>query len=248
MDSREQREFYQRVGARIGWDFSSVKYTTEGAKWDFYREVSVQLSTDHLWLDIGTGGGEKVLRLAHRAYLLIGIDYTQAMVETAQKNLAQSDVINARFFVMDARQLQFPPGFFDIVTARHCDFSPAEVARVLTPGGKFMTQQVDIDDKENLVEAFGRGEMTGWNGPVAEHYARELAKHGFQDIELDYYDADEYYKTPEDLLFVLKHTPIIPDFGRPGDLEIFQQFVRENTTERGIYTNAHRSLIRARRG
>ncbi len=247
MKPKDFRQLYLRVGAEMGWDFSRLNYTSEGVKWNFYREVSRKLSADSLWLDLGCGGGEKILRLVPRVQLLVGIDYSDTMVETARKNLAASDAANARFFVMDTGDLQFPDGFFDIVTARHCDFSPAEAGRVLRSGGTFMTQQVDIDDKANLVELFDRGERAGLESPLGEYYARQLEAHGFKDVELDYYDADEYFHSVEDLLFLLKNTPIVPGFGKPGDFELFEKFVQENTTERGIITNAHRSLITARK-
>lgn len=239
------RQFFLQLGEKADQSLSQIKYIMEGVKWDFYREVSAQLSADYFWLDLNSGDGAEVLQLAPRAYLVVGL-VSKAQIETVAGNLAETAASNSRFFVKDADALRFPDGFFDIVTARNCDFLPAEVARVLRPGGNFITQQVDVDEKANLVEAFGRGRMLNREEPLAEYYARELAKHGFTDIELDYYDADEYYRTAEDLLILLKYSAIIPKFGQPGDFETFARFVRENTTDRGIVTNTHRSLIRAR--
>jgi 2-polyprenyl-3-methyl-5-hydroxy-6-metoxy-1,4-benzoquinol methylase len=45
-----------------------------------------------LWLDIGIGGGELVLPLSYSAWLLIGIDYSDGMIQTAHNNLSASKV------------------------------------------------------------------------------------------------------------------------------------------------------------
>ena len=67
---------------------------------------------------------------------------------------------------------------------------------------------------------------------------------GFKKINSLDYDAKEYYQTPEDLLFLLKHTPIIPDFGSDArDFEILSEFIKKNQTEKGICTNSKRYLI-----
>jgi hypothetical protein len=59
-----------------------------------------------------------------------------------------------------------------------------------------------------------------------ERYKRELQEAGFQDIREYEYNATEYYATPDDLLFLLTHAPIIPGFGeKASGLERFQQFV-----------------------
>ena len=42
----------------------------------------------------------------------------------------------------------------------------------------------------------------------------ELRLAGFRNIQYAEYDADEYYEREEDLIFLLKHTPIIPGLGR----------------------------------
>jgi hypothetical protein len=55
------------------------------------------------------------------------------------------------------------------------------------------------------------------------------------------YEATEYYQEPEDLLFLLKNTPIIPNFGKEeSDRPIIERFIEKNQTHRGIRTNSKR--------
>ncbi len=48
----------------------------------------------------------------------------------------------------------------------------------------------------------------------------------------------------EDLIFLLKHTPIIPNFGEEEeDFNILQKFIKANSSEKGIRTNSKRFMI-----
>ncbi|MGM2834971.1 SAM-dependent methyltransferase, partial [Bacillus cereus group sp. Bce025] len=47
-----------------------------------------------------------------------------------------------------------------------------------------------------------------------------------------------------DLIFLLKHTPIIPNFGEEEeDFNILQKFIKANSSEKGIRTNSKRFMI-----
>ena len=245
----DYEKLYERVGAEIGWDFSSIKCRTENEAWNFYDEVRKYCDAHTVLLDIGSGGGEKVLAIAPEVLLLIGVDAAQAMIQAARANLLKTGLANVRFFTMRAEKLGFPEGFFQRVSCRHCSFDAREVARVLTEDGVFLTQQVSEADKLNIKGAFRRGQNFGReDGTQKNAYERELKKAGFREVQVLDYDATEYYQTAEDLFFLLKHTPIIPDFGAvAGDLDIFRRLVGECRTERGICTNSKRYLLIARK-
>jgi hypothetical protein len=51
--------------------------------------------------------------------------------------------------------LPFPDASVDAVLDRHESYDAREVARVLAPGGRFITQQVDGRDKPDLLALFG---------------------------------------------------------------------------------------------
>ncbi|OMF54093.1 class I SAM-dependent methyltransferase [Paenibacillus sp. FSL R5-0766] len=243
-------DFYERIGRANGWNFSSMNVVSEKIGWNFYEEVVRHTRPSDLLLDIGTGGGESILSIAEEALFLVGIDLAQGMIETAQHNLqATGGHSNVRFLHMDAEKLDFPDCFFNVVSSRHSGFSASEVFRVLAQGGIFLTQQVSEHDKSNLSEAFGRGQSLGIQpGTLMERYKHELQKAGFHDIQVREYNVVEHYATPEDLMFLLTHAPIIPDFGKvETDFEQFQQFVKENHDEKGIRTNSARFMITARK-
>ncbi|NOU93733.1 methyltransferase domain-containing protein [Paenibacillus sp. LMG 31456] len=249
MNKSEYKNFYDKVGRLNGWDFSKLKVVSEGVQWDFYKEVTQRCKGSDLLLDIGTGGGERLLSISDSALLLVGIDHSSGMMQTANANLEKSKKPNIRFFQMDAENLEFPPGFFNVVSCRHSHFCAKEVAKVLVKDGMFLTQQINDNDKLNLKRAFGRGQQFGLDeGILKNKYLSELNKAGFTHADYFEYDANEYYETYEDLVFLLKHTPIIPDFGQSdNDFDILQKFIEENQTKQGIQTNSRRFMIIAKK-
>ncbi|MEM1501785.1 class I SAM-dependent methyltransferase [Domibacillus sp. 8LH] len=238
-------DFYEKIGKINGWDFSNLQVTTEGVKWNFYEEVMKRSQRSDILLDVGTGGGENILKIATSFLFLVGIDLSSGMIETAQSNLRKLNALNVRFSQMSAEDLQFPAGFFDVISSCHAPFVSTEIARVLKTGGTFLTQQVSEADKLNLKTAFGRGQSLGkLDGTLKEKYIKELREAGFTDVQSFEYDATDYYQRPEDLIFLLKHTPIIPDFGQgEKDMDILRNFIQRNKTEKGIRTNSKRLLI-----
>lgn len=248
MNELKYKEFYEKVGELDGWNFSSLKCTVEGKAWDFYEEAVKLIKKSDVLLDIGTGGGEKLLTIAETALLLIGIDISTKRIGDARYNLHASGTSNVRFFEMDSEELQFPNEFFNVITCRQSPFSAQEVARVLAHDGVFLTQQVSEHDKLNMADVFGRGNAACEDGTLKNKYMNELRDAGFQDIQAFDYDATEYYESHEDLIFLLKHTPIVPNFGQNNhDFALLDQFIEQYQTSKGIKTNSKRFMIIARK-
>ncbi|GAB6550564.1 MULTISPECIES: class I SAM-dependent methyltransferase [Bacillus] len=245
MNELEYKNFYDKVGILNGWDFSKIKCETVGDSWDFYSEVKERCKPSHILLDVGTGGGENVLNISSSAKLLIGIDNSNGMIETAHSNLKKSDVQNVEFLQMDSEALTFPHAHFDISSCCHAPFAATELSKVMKKGAFFLTQQVSEHDKLNLKEAFGRGQCLGErDGSLKEKYMAELINAGFELVQVREYDVTDYYSTSEDLIFLLKHTPIIPRFGEEEeDFTILQKFINANSSEKGIRTNSKRFMI-----
>ncbi|MBT2757612.1 class I SAM-dependent methyltransferase [Mesobacillus foraminis] len=241
--------FYDQVGKINGWDFSNLKMTSEGVQWDFYEEVTKRCTGSDILLDVGTGGGEKILKIASSLLLVVGIDFSSGMIERAGSNLESSKAANVRFSQMSAHHLHFPAEFFDVISSCQAPLEAKEISKALKKGGIFLTQQVSEGDKVNLKTAFGRGQAFGeGDGTLKERYVKELIEAGFADVKSYEYDAAEYYQRPEDLIFLLTHTPIIPDFGQQKkDYDILSDYIQRNTTEKGIQTNAKRFLVIAKK-
>lgn len=247
MQPIDYEALYNKIEQLHGWDFSRINCVVEGDNWDMYEEIAKQCKSSDLLLDIGTGGGEQILPLADALLLLVGIDHSPEMIDSAHANAGNTSRSNVRFLTMSANNLTFPEHFFNIVSCRQSPFCAQEVAKVLMPGGAFVTQQVAEDDKLNLKQAFRRGQAFGSPpGELCDRYVKELQSAGFGNVQHFEYRTTEYYQTAADLIFLLAHTPIIPDFGHDADdFNILHAFIQDNQTEKGIRTSSSRSVIQA---
>lgn len=234
MENSEEKSFYNKIGKILGWDFSKMQCEImDNSKFQYFNEIN-KISKNKILLDIGTGGGEKILSNIKNAKLIIGSDFSEEMIKRARENAKQRD--DVKFILMNSDNIQFPNEFFDIICARHTPFNSKEVYRTLNNGGTLFSEQVDEDDCIELKEIFRRGQ--GYKAEIKqiEKDKQNLKQESFSYIK--FYDIiqKEYYKTEEDLLFLLNNTPIIPNFGQEdGDYEKFNKYVSENTTEKGIY-------------
>jgi SAM-dependent methyltransferase len=141
-----------------GWDWSWMgdRYWEAPVSWDYSYLVNARLpdlGVGAAVLDMGTGGGE-LLRT------FIGLPPDTRATEGYQPNVPvaraalQSHGIQVDE-VRDDDHLPYPSDRFDLILNRHESFSAGEVARVLRPGGVFVTQQVGGLDLAELNEQLG---------------------------------------------------------------------------------------------
>jgi len=204
---------YRKPGKVRGWDFSQIKFSSEGPRINYRKVVESYLDKNQKLLDIGTGGGEKFLKFAPKVKEAMGIDTDPKMIETARENLRKSGLPNVKFEVCDSEKLKFRDQEFDVVIDRQTPFNAKEVARVLKPEGVFITQQVSEGDKSNFKEIFQRGQFYGIKlGMLKSKYLIELQEAGMEIIEEKTVNTAEYYRSMDDVIFLLANTPIVPNF------------------------------------
>jgi len=249
MASEELNQFYNRIGKEIGWDFSQVNTTSTGVKWNFYERVKQLSKPMDTILDLGTGGGENILKLAPTVAHIDAVDQSPTMIQTARSNQQRLKIKNVTFYEMASEEVESLKQSYELVSCCHAPFSAKVVERVVSENGIFLTQQVSEGDKVNLKECFGRGQAFGVkDGTLKETYIDALKAAGIKEIFAQDYNAVEYYKSDEDLRFLLTHTPIIENFGKMEDDEKrFQTYLARYQTENGIETNSKRFMIMARK-
>mgnify|MGYP001819204271 CR=1 FL=1 len=140
-----------------GWDFSYLEDRTreEREPWDYLNLARDLVAESESVLDMGTGGGERFAALAPfpgRAVALEGFEPNVSVARGRLHPLGVS-VIEAD----ESSTLPFDNGEFDLVLNRHSAFLADEVRRVLTPGGRLLTQQVGGDDLHDLAALFDSG-------------------------------------------------------------------------------------------
>jgi ubiquinone/menaquinone biosynthesis C-methylase UbiE len=115
-----------------------------GKDLDRMVELSGARPTDRL-LDIATGGGHVARSFAPLVASVVASDLTPEILYHADTSFAEHGLTNVTTEIGDAESLPFPNASFEIVTCRiaphhfpHPEQFVAEVARVLTPGGRFL--------------------------------------------------------------------------------------------------------------
>ena len=95
-------------------------------------------------LEVGVGTGINA-GLYPRDCIVTGIDLSASMLEKARERVARKDIVNVRLLEMDAADLRFADGAFDIVYAPYLISvvpDPVRVAqemrRICKPGGKII--------------------------------------------------------------------------------------------------------------
>jgi len=239
------------VGEREGWDFSQVRDAREPVPWDYLDVVRRYLRPTDRVLDVGTGGGEKLLSLAAYFDLAVGVDASAEMIETARKNKAVAQIETVSFEVMRGETLRFPDGAFDVVLNRHCTVDVRETFRVLRPSGYFVTQQVGARNTQNICALFG----CGVGGEYEQKLFQELPalagafrKLGCRVVCAAEYDVRYWFLDVESLLFWFQAIPMPQDFDIETHWRHVDHVITEFSTPQGIETNEHRELLIVQRG
>jgi arsenite methyltransferase len=148
-------------------------------------------------LDLGSGGGIDMLLSARRVGptgFAYGLDMTDAMLELAERNRAETGLENVRFLKGIIENIPLPSESVDVVIS-NCVINLSadkgkvlrEAYRVLAPGGRFAVS--DIVFQGHIPHAL-RTDMESWARCIAgaleeETYRGLLREVGFTDIEVE---------------------------------------------------------------
>jgi len=230
----KEKDFYENLG---NWDFSFINCEEERlTNWEFIDELKKIVNEDSKILDLGTGGGEKLLTYPV-VKEIVGTDFSSKMIETANKNLLMSGRSDVIFKVMDNLNMNVEEDYFDVVTARNTITDMKEIYSCLKKGGYLLLHGVDKLDCWELKSLFGHGQGFEDVKPISLIDYENAFDAGFIDVELIPLHVREYYKTVYDLLALLYKTPILEDFDakeRKIDLYLLDKYVKSHISEKGI--------------
>ena len=204
-----------------GWDFSYLdgRMLEEQAPWSYSSRAAELLRRCSSVIDLGTGGGERFLNLQEF--------WPEEVVATEEYaphlKLAASRLVPLGARVADVRltacdPVPFPDSEFDLVLNRHSAFNPDEVARILTTGGTFLTQQVHGLWVCDLLEAFDV--KPPWPGSTLETVVAQLRTTGLTILIAEEWSGKLAFADVGAVVYYLKAVPwLVPGFSVETHME-----------------------------
>ncbi len=210
-----------------GWDLSYDGRISSTSPWDFEAMVDARLRRSPDLLDMGTGGGEWLSRRPFPKGRTVATEAWPPNVPVARARLeplgavviavagAPDNADQPDAAVLPA--LPFADAFFHLVTNRHESFVAAEIARILAPGGGFITQQIASNFDAPLRQLIGAPAA-----PLAPHWrlSEALQQVGGSGLEVVASGEGDGLTTFADigaLAWYLIHVPwVLPGFTIAG--------------------------------
>jgi SAM-dependent methyltransferase len=235
-----------------GWDFSwfEGRATEERPAWGYARLLAERLGLATAALDIQTGGGE-VLAGALRA--CARVPETLAATESWPPNaaLASRALAPAGGAVVRAADdggLPFGPATFDLVVSRHPTIAVwPEIARVLAPGGSYLSQHVGHGTNRELTDfMMGPQPVDEGRGPrraVAQASAAGLEVTDLREQAL----RVEFFDVGAVVYFLRKVLWTVPGFTVSGYAEPLVRMHRHIQEHGSFVCHSRRFLIEARK-
>ena len=88
MKQENELKYYEEVK---DWNFSKFEIESESlTNFDFFDEIKKVATKESRILDLGTGGGEKVIERFPDCQEILATDLSTEMIKTANKNLIES--------------------------------------------------------------------------------------------------------------------------------------------------------------
>jgi SAM-dependent methyltransferase len=209
-----------------GWSFSWIanRSTVTPLPWDFRTIAESALVRASVALDMGTGGGEFLATVSTGTAFVVATEAWLPNAPVAKLKLdplgipvvhdegAADNVDQAvRAAAGDKGRLPFRSEAFDVVLNRHEAFVAREVARVLRPGGEFVTQQADSGSADFYA-------LLGLDAPPddafrLDHAAAQLKRAGLTVVDSGAEDEERTFADIGALAWYLRRVPwTIPGF------------------------------------
>ena len=234
------RPYVERARSFTGWDLSQipVRLLEPGPPWDYKQLVREHGQQARSALDMGTGGGEALAELRDGLPArLVATEEWHVNAPVARRRLAP---LGVEVVHCSDLRLPFADASFDLVINCHEWLDPVDVARVLRPGGRVITQQVGANNWRELRRHFPR--RTDF-GDIYGDYTGGFAAAGLR-VTGRKHDYAVAYASLGDIVYMLTVSPWeIPDFDLERDLDALLALEADRRTEHGIVLTESRFII-----
>jgi SAM-dependent methyltransferase len=232
-----------------GWDFSYLKgRMTEGQTgWSYSARAAELLNQSTAVLDLDTGGGERFLSL--REYWPAKVVATEHYPPNFKLATERLSPFNAKVIdvpLSDFGLMPFAEAEFDLVLNRHAAFNPDEVARVLSIGGAFLTQQVHGLWAVDLLAAFDAKPQ--WPDATPAKYLPRLKAAGLEIVNHQDWSGELAFADVGAIVYYLKAVPwLVPGFSVESHLRYLLNLQSQLENKGSLTYTARKYIIEARK-
>ncbi|HBR80187.1 MAG: Methyltransferase type 11 [Candidatus Uhrbacteria bacterium GW2011_GWE2_45_35] len=194
-----------------GWNFSYLdgRWEEEQVNLGYEDRAKELLATASSGLDIGTGGGERLLLMQPLPGDMQAVEFWPPNFAVAKERL---EPLGIQVHSADSEKpLQLGGASFDVIINRQASFISSDVARLLKENGVFITQQVSGDNLADLAAEFG-GQV-----PFPEWQFKKvresLIQAGLKIERAEEWVGHMFFKDVGALVYFLKNVPwVVPNF------------------------------------
>jgi len=231
-----------------GWGFEwfGGRATEERPSWRYLARMSSRMAQVESALDLQTGGGEVLAEIDRPPGLLVATEGWPPNVPLAKRNLGGIGAVVVQ--APDAGPLPFRDTSFNLVVARHPTVTPwAEIARVLSGRGTFLSQQIGAASLRELTEALMGSQ------PASDRRSSRRAVEQATAAGLEVTDLQEarlrtvFYDIAAVVAFLRKVVWIVPGFEVDAYRDSLRRLHERIETEGQFTAHATRFLIEARK-
>jgi SAM-dependent methyltransferase len=232
-----------------GWDFSHLdgRMLEDQAPWSYSTRAAELMRQSSSLLDMGTGGGERLLKLKGHwpAKVIVTEDYPPN-IKLATERLSPYGVIIQNVPLTDFDPMPFADGEFDLVLNRHSGLNSADVARILAPGGTFLTQQIHGLWAEDLIAAFDARPQ--WPDSTPDKYLPHLQAGGLKIVDLREWSGHLAFTDVGAIVYYLRAVPwLVQGFSVESHLKYLLQLQEQLENGKGLIFTARKYLIEAQK-
>ncbi|WP_438486939.1 class I SAM-dependent methyltransferase [Streptomyces sp. S186] len=233
-----------------GWDFSWLdgRATEQRPSWGYQRLLGERLARASAALDIQTGGGEVLAGAGALPPLTVATESWPPNVARATALLHPLGAVVVAD--EDEPPLPFANEAFDLVTSRHpVTVWWQEIARVLRPGGTYLSQQVGPASVFELVEYFlGPQPEEARRARHPEDARRAAEAAGLEVVDLRYEELrTEFLDIGAVIYFLRKVVWMVPGFTVAQYREQLRELDLRIRREGAFVAHTTRFLLEARK-
>jgi SAM-dependent methyltransferase len=232
-----------------GWDFSHLRarMVEEPTPWSYEELAAGLLPGSGTALDMDTGGGERFAALRpHWPRRAVATEGHPPNVRLAAERLRPLGAAVVPMRSSEDAAMPFLDGAFGLVLNRHGAFNADEVARVLRPGGLFLSQQVHGLWAADLLAAFGASPR--WPDASPERYVPRLERAGLEIVRVEDWTGRLVFADVGAVVYQLRNTPwLVPNFSVDRHVHDLRRLQQRLDAEGELAFGARKYLLQARK-